>query len=41
LLNSTNENYKNILEIDSRVGAFRSTIQQKVASVKQSILNEV
>jgi hypothetical protein len=30
-----------VLDIDSRVDAFRSTIQQKVSSVKQSILSEV
>lgn len=41
LLNSNNEDYKRVLEIDSRVGAFRTTIQQKINSVKQNILNEV
>jgi hypothetical protein len=41
LLTVSNENYKKISEIDARVGAFRTTIQQKITSVKQNILNEV
>lgn len=39
LLGSGNEQYRRILEIDARVDSFRTTIQQKIGSVKQSILN--
>jgi hypothetical protein len=41
MLASSNEGHKKISEIDAKVGTFRATIQQKVESVKQTIVNEV
>ena len=40
-LENYNNNYKKIVEIDARVDTFRSTIQQKISSVKSNILAEV
>lgn len=41
LLEKYDNNYKKVIEIDARVDTFRTTIQQKINSVKTNILNEV
>lgn len=41
MLDRSHLQHRRLLELDARVDAFRKTIQHKVASVKQSILNEV
>jgi hypothetical protein len=41
LLAGTSEGHRKISEVDAKVGTFRATVQQKVESVKQSIVGEV
>ena len=41
LLDNYDGNYKRIVEIDARVDTFRSTIHQKISSVKANIVGEV
>ena len=41
MLGNYQNHYKKIVEIDARVDNFRTTIQQKISSVKSNILAEV
>jgi hypothetical protein len=41
MLMASNENYKKILEINTKINIFRSTIQDKINAVKINIINSV